>query len=531
MAEPSVIMPALPDLSKPIVGEERIAMIETLISVYHPELRAPVPMRLNRMQRDIILTLDDREITLKSRRAGLTSAYVADAWIDVCTIPGTKVELIAHDLDTAEAIFEQVVRYQYERIPSYMRPKATTDNVREFRFANLDSSFKVLTAGQSEAVAMKKGQGRAISILILTEFAFYAYAEDLYSKIINCVPNVGGKVRIDSTPRGQNSFYNRFRKARRGKGEYRARFYPWYWDDRNWRTIPDDVEIEATAAEEHDLAKHVAEYGNPYFEDGTAEPRTGLTKEQLYWRRTKISGLEPKGSLTSRDVFIVEYPEDERSCFLHSGRPVFLARDLVKRTELRAAIPGHRHSIGHDASTGDASGHPAGTAIIDLDTGEQVYEWRGWEPVDSQAERLVELQKRYPGLIVPERNYPGEAIVALLRRWEIENVYKHRDKELRDGMGVKSWKRKPGFPMSDRTKPRVFSELEHGISREELQLAGNKTVDDLKGFQYNDDDRIEYLGSTDGSDDTRKGEVSHGELGIAIGLAWWGRKVGSIGAA
>jgi len=517
----------LPDLTKPIVGEERLAFIETLISVLHPRRRNAVKLCANRMQRDIILTLTDREITLKSRRAGLTSIYVADAWLDLITQAGTKIELIAHDLETAEAIFEQVVRYQYERIPEFMRPTATTDNVRELKFKSLDSYFKVLTAGQSEREAAKKGQGRVITHLLLTEMAFYAYPEDLFSTIINCVPD-NGKVRIDSTPRGQNSFYLRFKEAREGKSEYRARFYPWYWDDQNWRTIPEDVgEIEPTEQEIVDLKIHVDRYGNPFAERGNVIEALGLTREQLYWRRTKIASLMSKGNLTARDVFITEFPEDEASCFLHSGRPVFLARDLVERCELREAIPGHLHSIGHDASTGDASGHPAGIAIIDLDTGEQVYAWRGWEPVDSQAEKLVALQKKYPGLIIPERNYPGEAIIALLRRWEIPNVYKHRDKEMRDGVGVKSYKRKPGFPMSNRTKPRLFTELELDVSREELKLAGKKTIDDLKGFQYNDDDLIEFMGSAEHYREA--GEVSHGELGIAIALAWWGRKVGTIG--
>lgn len=524
----AVPLRAMPDLSEPIEGEERIAWIETLISVLDPTLRVPVKLVPNAMQRDIIETLTDREITLKSRRAGLTSIYVADAWIDVLTKPGTKVELIAHTQELAEQIFEQVVRYQFERIPDFMKPTATTDTVREFRFKKLDSSFRVTTAGQSSDVAMKKGQGRTISHLLLTEFAFYAYPEDLFSKIINCVPEIGGKVRIDSTPNGQGSFYRRFREARDGVGDYLARFYPWYWDARNWRTVPDGVEIgEPTEQEIDDLAKHVARYRNPYAGEGEVVDGLGLTREQLYWRRQKIANLQPKGALTSRDVFVVEYPEDEQSCFLHSGRPLFLARDLQQRAELREAEPGHWHAIGHDASTGDASGHPAGTAVIDLETGEQVYEWRGWEPVDSQAERLVELQRRYPGIIVPERNYPGEAVLALLRRWNVANVYKHRDKELREGIGVKAYKRKPGFPVSDRTKPRLFSELEHGISRKELKLAGKKTLDDLKGFQYNDDDRIEFLGSAEHHREV--GELSHGELGIAIALAWWGRKVGAVG--
>jgi hypothetical protein len=516
-----------PDLSKPPRGAERVAWIETLVEVFDPFRRVPVPLVPNVMQRDILQTLSDFEITLKSRRAGLTTIYVADTWLDILTIPGTKAELFAHDQDTAESIFDQIVRFQYKRLPDWIRPRATTDNVRELKFLDLDSSFRVLTAGQSEDVASKKGQARVITNLLMTEFAFYSYAEDLFSKVVNCVPSVGGKIRIDSTPNGQNSFYDRFSAARAAgeRGRWRARFFPWWFDLRNRAALDPGEVIEPTPQEIDQVARAVAEYGNPAAD--AALPSIGLAPAQLKFRRQKIDNLRPKGNLTARDVFVVEYPEDEQSCFLHSGRPLFMAADLVIRTAARPAITGHWHSIGHDSSTGDASGHPAGTVVLDLETGEQVFEWRGWEPTDSQAERLVALQRDYPGVIVCERNYPGDSVLTLLRRWSTQNVYKHRDRELREQVAGKDWNRKPGFPMSDLTKPRAFTELEEAIRKRHVLICGRKTVDDLKGYRYNDADRIEFQGSA--ADFAISGERSHGELGIALALAWWGRKSGSIG--
>lgn len=523
----AVKMTGLPDLSRPITGEERRRWIETLVEVFHPERRVAVPLIPNSMQRDIVATLHPREITLKSRRAGLTSIYCADAWIDLVTIPGTKVELVAHDLNTAQEIFDQVVRFQYERLPAWIKPMATTDNVRELKFRDTDSSFRVLTAGQSESVAVKKGQARVINILILTEFAFYAHAEALFSKIVNCVPVRGGKIYMDSTPNGQNAFYRRFIVAREtgDAGGWRARFYPWWWDAQNYMELLPGEDIEPTPEEIENVAVHVGTYGNPAAGDKIKS--IGLTAEQLNFRRRKISSLQPKGTLTARDVFIVEYPEDEKSCFLASGRPVFLSKHLVQTVEPRPSIAGHWHGIGHDSSTGDASGHPAGTTVVDLDTGEQVYEWRGWEPTDSQAARLVDLQKRYPGIIVCERNYPGDSILTLLRRWGTPNIYKHRNKELREGVAGKAYKRKPGFPMSSLTKPRVFTELELALSSGELRLCGKKTIDDLKGYVYNDRDLIEFQGTA--AHYAEAGEMSHGDLGVALTLAWQGRTSGTVG--
>lgn len=519
-------MKSEPDFSNIPTGQRRINWIETLIEVEDPHKGIYVPMVLNPMQRDIVLTMSNREISLKSRRAGLTSIYVADSWLDIIFVPGTKVELMAHNQETADEIFDQVVRVQYERIPKEFQPVATTDTVRSFRFHELGSSFKVLTAGQSEDVAKKKGQSRVITNLILTEYAFYSHPEAVFSKITNCVPAGKGKIYIDSTPNGQGPFYIRYKYARQNPetAPYKARFYPWWWDPRN--AIPvDGRDMTPTELEIEDLAANVEEYGNP--KEGEKIESLGLTAEQLMFRRNKIESLLPQGSLTSRDVFIVEYPENDQSCFLHSGRPVFLHQDLVTKCKPRKAIKGHRHSIGHDASTGDASGHPAGTSVIDITTGEQVYEWMGWKPLDVQVEDLILLQKQYPGVIVPERNYPGDTILTLLKMRKVKNIYHHVNRELKDHATVKPWKRKPGFPTSGLTKPQMFSELEHSIRNGELLLCGKKTIDDLKGYQYNEKDDIEFMGSAEQKSD---GEQSHGDLGIATCLAWWGRKTGTVGA-
>lgn len=493
--------------------EQRIFLIESFLMVTDPDTNKRVPLRPNAMQRELLSTITDYEITVKWRRAGLTSAYVADAFVDLITRPGVNVELFAHNDKTARAIFEQIVEPMYRSIPDEIRPPADRSTVNSLHFKTLGSKFVVQTAGQSEETARAAGQARTINILILTEFAFYRYGETLMGTILNCVPRVGGKVRIDSTPNGQNSFYNRFVNAKNGTSNYQARFFPWWYSDR--------CAVEAhgfdadTITDEEDALGH----GNPWADERRGPDK--LTPEQIAWRRWKISDIESMGNLTARDRFRVEFPEDDQSCFLHSGRPLFMPSVLVERAKLRDAIPGHWHCIGQDTSTGSATGHPAGIVIIDMDTNppEQVYEWIGHEPTDMQAEKVVALQERYPGMIICERNFPGEAILQLLRRWEVDDVYTHRDAELKEG-GKKESTRKPGFPTTGITKPRVFTELSTSLDRGELLLAGPSTISDLKGMQYNDEDRIEFLGNPD----ALRGSLSHGELAIACALAWHGRK-------
>jgi len=518
----------MPDLRN-LTREQRRYLIETLIQVEEPETSAAVPLVPNTMQAHILDTLSQHELTVKSRRAGLTSIYVASAWINLITRGGWNVELYAHDWSTAKAVFEKVVLYQFERIPPEMRPKPSALGGHYIKFDDINSSFVVGTAGRSVDVAQKKGQARTINELICTEFAFYAYAEDFMAKIDNCVPKGSGVIRIDSTPNGQNSFYRRFKRGLEGRGKFKTRFYPWYWDASCALPL-DEGESAQNLHGEGPITPTEAALGegNPHATD--VRGRDVLTYEQIKWRRWKIANTEPLGTATPEDRFRVEYPEDPESCFLSSGRPVLDAKDVVARAKLRGPIEGHRHVIGHDASTGDANGHPCGISIIDLDTDppEQVHEERAWLPVEAQAARLIALQDEYPGMIVPERNGPGLAVLTALKAMGAKNIYRHRIKDLKDGP-KKAALRKPGFPMTSVTKPLVFEELRKALrathDREpELLLAGPITCEELRAFQYAENDTIDF--EEQRLDD---GSVIHGDVGIATAIAWQARKVGRAG--
>ena len=511
-----------------LTADQRIYLIETLLKVEHPTLNSMVPLVPNEMQTHICETIADYEITVKWRRAGLTSIYVAHAWINILTKPGWNVELYAHDWHTAKAIFEQVVIPQYNSLPKAIRPKYSALGGHYITFDEIGSQFKVGTAGQSEEVAKKKGQARTINELICTEFAFYAYPEDFIQKIENCVPP-NGVIHLDSTPNGQNSFWRRFNKALRNEGRFKARFFPWWYGsmcrlDLEARDTTENLHGMGPITEEEDALGT----DNPYWTEDRG--RDKLTLEQIKWRRWKIADIEPLGALTPEDRFRVEYPEDPRSCFLASGRPVLPARDLVKRCELRDAIPGHHHVIGHDASTGDSSGHPCGISIIDIDTDppEQVYEERAWIPVEGQAARLAALQQRYPGKIIPERNGPGLAVITALKAMGVKGIYRHRIKAIQDGAKQVA-ARKPGFPMTSTTKPLCFEELRDAIStwqgrQPELLLAGDLTLEELSQFQYDDNDLIVFE-----EQKLEDGTTVHGDVGIATAIAWQARKRTSSG--
>jgi hypothetical protein len=516
--------------------DQRIFLIESLFKVNDPNLSQSVPLVLNPMQRDIFETLEDNEISLKWRRAGMTTVYVAVGLLEIITKPAVNVELFAHNDETAKQIFQQIIEPMYESIPYQVRPKADRSTVNRLVFKELGSQFVVSTAGQSIKTSESKGQARTINILICTEFAYMTAAEEFFAKAINCVPKVGGRIYIDSTPNGQNSFHSRFTLAKAGRGSFKPRFYPWWWSDLNFFEL-DEGETFALSDDEMQLGE-----GNPYFDAKEVGLRhrwfkryikrgCQLLPEQIKWRRATIENIRPLGSLTSTDRFRVEFPEDAESCFLHSGRPLMGPDDCVKRCEPQEPLEGHEYVIGQDTSTGSANGHPAGMVVIDItdETSRQVYSWIGWEPTDMQAEQVKLLAERYnDALIVCERNTPGDTVLTLLRRWGVSNVYMHKDHAMKEG-GKKESMRKPGFPTSNVTKPRAFTELQDSLHRRELLLCCPLTCAELKSMQYDHRDIIVYAGIPQLVQET--GLESHGELAIAIALAWHGRKSGGPGIA
>ena len=518
-----------------LTREQRAFMVTSLIKVTDPNTGMRVPLRLNPMQADIFSSIVDYEILVKWRRGGATTAYVADAMVDLITQPSQNIELFAHNDETAKQIFQQIIIPQFESIPRAIRPIADRSTVNRLVFKELGSQFVVSTAGQSVRTAESKGQARTINTLILTEFAYYAAAEEFFTKIVNCIPKIGGKVRIDSTPNGQNSFHARFVAATAGRGGYKPRFYPWWWSDLCWFGL-DAGETFTPSSIELPLGK-----GNPFFDADKVvathpwfreaiDAGCRLLPEQIKWRRTKIETIRPMGNLTSTDRFRVEFPEDQESCFLHSGRPLMHPSDCVVRCEMMEPIEGHFYVIGQDTSTGSSAGHPAGMVVIDItdETAHQVYSWIGFEPTDAQAERVRLLAGRYnDARIVCERNTPGDTVLTLLRRWAVPNVYMHHDHEMKDG-GAPS-KRKPGFPTSDVTKPRAFTELQDSLHRGELLLSCPMTCAELKAMQYDDRNIITYMGTPQLIEE--EGLMSHGELAISIALAWHGRKSGGPGIA
>lgn len=269
-----------------------------------------VPYVPNRSQRRYRELKTRRNLILKGRQQGLSKEIDADQLAD-CIKKSTNAVVVSHEGEATKRLFA-AVRYYIDNMD--FKPTVSIDSNREMKFPRIGSNYFVGTAGQRAF-----GRGDTIDRAHLSEAAFYPDLELILSGITEAAEY--GQIDIETTPNGREHFYDLWQKAKAGLSPYTCIFLPWFIHEeydvsqltekeigglspavREMFTQPDD-EFEWTE-EEKNLYKRVLHEWN-----------IELTIGQIKWRRYKIWD---KG-----EIFFQEYPEDDESCFLQSGRAVF----------------------------------------------------------------------------------------------------------------------------------------------------------------------------------------------------------------
>lgn len=190
----------------------------------------------NRAQRDYAKKAWFRNIILKSRQLGFTTDETIDTLDDTLYHPNFDALIIAHDLDSADAIFDKKTYLAWQNYHEVLKRgvKVEQDQARTLKFGFLDGGFSSISVDTS-------GRSGTFSRVHITEFAKIAKArpdaaEEIISGTIPAVP-AGGRADIESTAYGAKGlFYEMFWQAwKRGEPKYpeefRAHFYNWRWDE------------------------------------------------------------------------------------------------------------------------------------------------------------------------------------------------------------------------------------------------------------------------------------------------------------
>ena len=442
--------------------------------------RHKVPLVLNHSQTCVQEAIDGcirrgkppRIIELKARQTGLSTDAEGRLFHYAHLNDNAMSVVMAHRDKSAQAIFNMSRNY-YAWLPESLMPEKRYFTKGSIEFSNNGSRMQVEVA--------KEGGGRGLTAgrIHLSEFAWMPKPSDVLTAVLQTVPDtLESLVIIESTPNGLNEFYDLYVQAKAGLSDFVPVFLPWFGEP-TYR-MRADFPAESMDAEEVELAG-----------------RHGITLEQLAWRRWAIRNK----CAGSKEKFKQEYPSDDVSCFLASGRRIFevgaleyynsmvppavSVEDLPKpqeielkgepgnftyelktgweRSPLRIYQPPVEHHLyicGNDPSEGDVGSDPSPAVVTDRMTLEPVAVWNGRARPDLHARIATALCLMYnKAEMIWEHNNHGLAFQIAVE--ELYDFFYMRESS--PGSVARRRADKPGYNTNVATRHFLFDTLRQAI--------------------------------------------------------------------
>lgn len=436
-----------------------------------------VPFKLNTAQLWYWQKKTRRNLILKARQKGLSKIIDADQLVD-CIRKFTNAVVISHEKGATSRLFA-AVKYFVDNLE--IKPAVSIDSKSEMKFPKRGSSYFIGTAGQRAF-----GRGDTINRAHLSEAAFYLDLEKILAGISEAAEY--GQIDMETTANGRGQFYDQWQKAKIGKSPYTAIFIPWFIDSeysidsmtederhglsvgiQKMFSIPDDEFIAGLSIEEKQFVSKVAsEYGMV------------LTAGQLKWRRYKIWD---KG-----EFFWQEYPEDDETCFLQSGRAVFshILLDKEQRVPLddisQWKTPEDRERLkkrifyaGVDGAEGTLEGDSHSFAVIDASASKSqaavIYEYTSNEPIDVFWLKIDKICKQFRISLGIEKNGVGVAHVQKAKQLRVRH---------------KEWE------TTAANRPMMITDLEEAYRKEYLVETYPEAENEARDMIYTKTNRAEH---------------------------------------
>jgi len=370
--------------------------------------------------------------------------------------------VISHEYEATHRLLEKV-KYYIGNLK--VKPGIKYETKQEITFPKLPSSFYIGTAGQRSF-----GRGDTIHRAHLSEVAFWNNAPNIISGITEAVP-LSGKIRIESTPFGRgNWFYDECQKAKAHESSYTFHFYPWWLNQEysaEYLTEEDRANLPPKIAELFLIPDAEFKLTD---EENDLVLKNNLTIGQIKWRRYKVWDLG--------DLFVQEYPEDDVTCFLQSGRPVFRTVNISTQEPL---VEKHFYLGGLDGAEGIENGDRHCFSLIDPWTkpAKTVFEIVSNEPIEIFDFKVSEICKKYSVKLGVEKNGIGVA---------------HCQK-LRDlGVDFEEWE------TTSASRPLMLVELEEALRKDELRECYLEAKNEFLDMVYDEKNRPTH---TSGKHDDR----------------------------
>lgn len=248
---------------------------------------------------------------LKGRQQGFTS--VITAYQLACSITRKNFSgfTLADDSDNTEAIFTDKAKYPYEQLPECLKPTEKYNNRRELFFENINSKWRVATAGNKDV-----GRSKTINFFHGSEAAFWDNSiQSVMASLGEALTKDSIKI-LESTANGYNEFKDFWDDT---NNNWECLFYEW-WLTSEYTLQFENVQAERKFKEEVENSQEWIFERCRWLMDFHR-----LSWEQLYWYYNKWKDL--------KELIKQEYPCSADEAFLASGRCVFNKEIIIMRKE------------------------------------------------------------------------------------------------------------------------------------------------------------------------------------------------------
>lgn len=383
--------------------------------------------KLNPDQRNFLETQSGRDLILKPRQVGFTTVACVESF-DKAMWEGKATGIMAHRQEKVKLIFEIIKTCNecFKEDWGYLySPTEEANNTTRLSWSDPKGSVTVAF----------DFQGLTVSRLHVSEAAFIDGAR--LTNSLQAVPD-NGEIILESTPNGRGGFfYDAWLDWNKNPSDapFKGHFYSWfnhYPEDPSKYAVGEDVILDSE-------------------EEGIKE-KFKLQNYHIIWRRYKIR----ESCRGSSEVFEVQYPTDDITCFLANDNSVFNTKiigyqeSFVKEPRFRGRtvingkrveflddakgivkifkLPevGNQYAVGADPSSGKG-GDPGSICVLDYKSGEQVATVHGFLEPDIFADELYKICQFYnQAHVCVESNNHGEAVILKLKPI-YNNFYKRQD--------------------------------------------------------------------------------------------------------
>lgn len=473
-------------------------LIETSFSLVNKESKK-VPFRFNPAQAHYWPRITSRDIILKARKEGFSTIRLARMVAKCMTMKNRHCVVVSHEEKSTARLLERAV-YLLDNSLVKVNYRVTGNSII---FPDTNSKIWIGTAG-----AKAFGRGDDITDYHLSEYAFWTNPGLIVGIEEACMNDSEGC--IESTANGWGTPYHKLwdsaeKKLAQKVAEqlgpkfYAPHFYGWFWDP-NYQTLGGKPLVE------------VDEY------EAWLRKTYNLTDAQLLWRRLKIESMSDPGK------FPQEYPATPEEAFLVSGMMVFspqairqqesMARPILWQGEIRdragrAALEptkadpvtrinpgrlavwltpkrGHSYLVTGDVASGienapDADADETGCYsvwdVYDMESWEQVAQWRGLVPPDEFGEIGVMVGMLYnEAMLAPEVNNHGLTTCHTIQNLDYRNLYEREENKGGTTLGFYT------MPGATGTRARLINSLRALVRDLTMKINSAVTFSEMRSF-------------------------------------------------